>query len=65
MQITRDEALPADLRVSAAQAIAALGSDLSALAVVLDDADPELRLTAAMLLTRRDGPLADRGRAAV
>jgi hypothetical protein len=63
VQITRDEALPGDLRVSAAQAIAALGSDLSALAVVLDDADPELRLTAAMLLTRRDGPLADRGRA--
>jgi len=30
---------------------------------VLDDADPELRLTAAMLLTRREGPLADRGRA--
>jgi hypothetical protein len=63
VQITRDEALPADLRVSAAHAIAALGSDLSALAVVLDDADPELRLTAATLLTRRDGPLADRGRA--
>jgi hypothetical protein len=62
-QITRDEALPADLRVSAAHAIAALGPDLSALAVVLDDPDPELRLTAAMLLTRRDGPLADRGRA--
>jgi hypothetical protein len=63
VQITRDEALPADLRVSAARAIAALGSDLSALAVLLDDADPELRLTAAILLTRRDGPLADRGRA--
>jgi len=63
VQIMRDEALPADLRVSAAHAIAGLGSDLSALAVVLDDADPELRLTAAMLLTRRDGPLADRGRA--
>jgi len=61
--IMRDEARPADLRVSAAHAIATLGSDLSALAVVLDDADPELRLTAAMLLTRRDGPLADRGRA--
>ncbi len=63
VQITRDEALPGDLRVSAAHAIAALGSDLSALAVLLDDADPELRLTAAMLLTRRDGPLADSGRA--
>ena len=63
VQIMRDEAQPADLRVSAAHAIAALGSDLSALAVVLDDANPELRLTAAMLLTRRDGPLADRGRA--
>jgi hypothetical protein len=63
VQIMRDEAQPADLRVSAAHAIAALGSDLSALAVVLDDAHPELRLTAAMLLTRRDGPLADRGRA--
>ena len=63
VQITRDEALPADLRVSAVRAIAALGSDLSALAVLLDDADPELRLTAAILLTRRDGPLADRGRA--
>ena len=63
VQIMRDEAQPADLRVSAAQAIAALGSDLSALAVVLDDANPELRLTAAMLLTRHDGPLADRGRA--
>ena len=62
VQFTRDEALPADLRVSAVRAIAALGSDLSALAVLLDDADPELRLTAAMLLTRRDGPLADRGR---
>jgi hypothetical protein len=62
VQLTCDEALPTDLRVSAAHAIAALGSDLSALAVLLDDADPELRLTAAMLLTRRDGPLADRGR---
>jgi hypothetical protein len=63
VRITCDEVLPGDLRVSAAHAIAALGSDLSALAVVLDDADLELRLTAAMLLTRRDGPLADRGRA--
>ena len=45
------------------RAIAALGSDLAALAVLLDDADPELWLTAAILLTRRDGPLADRGRA--
>jgi hypothetical protein len=63
VQIMCDEAQPADLRVSAAYAIAALGSDLSALAVVLDDAHPELRLTAAMLLTRHDGPLADRGRA--
>ena len=63
VQIMRDEAQPADLRVSAAHAIAALGSDLSVLAVVLDDANPELRLTAAMLLTRHDGPLADRGRA--
>ena len=63
VQITRDEALPADLRVSAVHAVTALGSDLSALAVLLDDADPELRLTAAILLTRREGPLADRGRA--
>ena len=62
VRITCDEALPGDLRVSAAHAIAALGLDLSALAALLDDADPELRLTAAMLLTRRDGPLADRGR---
>jgi hypothetical protein len=62
MQITRDEALPGDLRVSAAQAIAALGPDLSVLTVVLDDADLELRFTAAILLTRRGGPLADRGR---
>ena len=61
VRITCDEALPGDLRVSAAHAIAALGLDLSALAALLDDADPELRLTAAMLLTRRDGPLADRG----
>jgi hypothetical protein len=63
VQIMRDEALPGDLRVSAAHAIAALGSDLSVLTVVLDDADLELRFTAAMLLTRRIGPLADRGRA--
>jgi len=63
VQITRDETQPADLRVSAAHAIAAFGPDLSALAAVLDDADPEVRLTAAMLLARRDGPLADRGRA--
>ena len=62
MQITRDEALPGDLRVSAAQAIAALGPDLSVLTVVLDDADLELRFTAAILLARRGGPLADRGR---
>jgi hypothetical protein len=62
VQITRDEALPGDLRVSAAHAIAALGSDLSVLTAVLDDADLELRFTAAMLLTRREGPLADRGR---
>jgi hypothetical protein len=49
--------------VTGAHAIAALDSDLSALAVVLDGADPELRLTAAMLLARSDGPLAGRGRA--
>ena len=63
LQIARDEALPGDLRVSAAHAAAALGSDLSALAVVLDDADPEVRLTAAVLLARGDGSLAHRGRA--
>ena len=63
LQIARDEVLPGDLRVSAAHAAAALGSDLSALTVVLDDADPEVRLTAAVLLARGDGPLAHRGRA--